>query len=131
MSSKKIMEKAMKRLVFDLDGTICNAINGDYANAMPISGVIDKIKAYKKLGFEISIYTSRNMKTYNNSIGKISAFTLPIILKWLADHDVPYDEVTIGKPWCGVQGFYIDDRAIRPNEFINYDYTEILKLVTK
>lgn len=63
------------------------------------------------------------MRTHNNSVGKINAFTLPVIIDWLKKHDVPYDEIHVGKPWCGHDGFYVDDRSIRPDEFnaLGYD----------
>ncbi|HBC7113125.1 TPA: capsular biosynthesis protein, partial [Escherichia coli] len=66
--------------------------------------------------------------TYNSNIGKITAVTLPIIVEWLEKNNVPYDEIYVGKPWCGHEGFYVDDKAIRPNEFVNLSYNEIKKL---
>ena len=51
-------------------------------------------------------------------IGKINANTLPLILDWLAQHEIPYDEIHVGKPWCGTEGFYVDDKAVRPSEFL-------------
>ncbi|CDT98899.1 Capsular polysaccharide biosynthesis protein (fragment) [Vibrio coralliirubri] len=42
---------------------------------------------------------------------------------------MPYDEVIVGKPWCGHEGFYIDDRAIRPSEFVNLTFDEINNLI--
>jgi capsule biosynthesis phosphatase len=119
----------MKRLIFDLDGTLCWADNQDYENATPNLKVIEKLRQYQKEGYEIVICTSRNMRTYHGSIGKINANTLPIILHWLAKHNVPYDEIYTAKPWCGFEGFYIDDKAIRPDEFINLSYDEICSLV--
>lgn len=109
----------------DLDDTICQTENGDYVNSKPVPEVIEKMHEYKRLGFEIAINTSRNMRTYQGNTGKITANTLPIILKWLSDHNVPYDEIYVGKPWCGMEGFYVDDRSIRPNEFVNLSYDEI------
>ncbi len=119
----------MKRLIFDLDDTICFTVNGDYENSAPNNELILKLKEYKKNGFEIVISTSRNMRTYEGCVGKINANTLPIIISWLERHCVPYDEIYVGKPWCGKEGFYIDDKAIRPNEFVNYEYSEIAAIV--
>ncbi|MFS2220839.1 capsular biosynthesis protein, partial [Commensalibacter sp. A3DC] len=90
---------------------------------------IQKLREYKKQGFEIIIQTARNMYTYNGDIGKINANTLPIIIEWLKKHEIPYDEIYVGKPWCGKEGFYIDDRAIRPSEFISMSFDEITKLI--
>jgi capsule biosynthesis phosphatase len=35
----------------------------------------------------------------------------------------------MAKPWCGFEGFYIDDKAIRPSEFISKSYEEIIDLL--
>lgn len=119
----------MKRLIVDLDETLCTTSNGDYANATPLWPMIEKLRSYREQGFEIAISTSRNMRTYAGNTGKITANTLPIILDWLKRHDVPFDEVYIGKPWCGTDGFYIDDRAIRPQEFLDLSYAQIMQLI--
>lgn len=119
----------MKRLIIDLDDTISFTTNGDYANARPDLEVIEKMRSFKKQGFEIVIYTARNMRTYEGNVGKINANSLPIILDWLQEHHVPFDEIITGKPWCGFDGFYVDDKAIRPSEFKNLDYKEILALL--
>lgn len=119
----------MKRIVMDLDETICSTVNGDYANSIPKPQVIERMREFKAQGFEIVINTSRNMRTYDGNIGKINANTLPIIIDWLNQHEVPYDEIYTGKPWCGTEGFYVDDRALRPEEFVNLSVTDIRKLV--
>tara|TARA_B100001248_G_scaffold174849_1_gene132633 strand:- start:934 stop:1311 length:378 start_codon:yes stop_codon:yes gene_type:complete len=113
------------KIIIDLDDTICSTKNGDYENSIPKEKVIKKIKEYKNLGFEIIIYTSRNMRTYKGNVDLIKANTLPIIIKWLKKFDVPYDQIIVGKPWPSFGGFYVDDKAIRPNEFINLTYSEI------
>jgi len=120
-----------KRLIVDLDNTISITDEGDYANSKPIIKTIQALQRYKEQGFEIVIYSSRNMRTYSNNLGKINIFTLPNIIKWLRKYDVPFDEVFIGKPWCGFNGFYIDDKSIRPSEFHKYSYEEIQKILKK
>ena len=84
---------------------------------------------YKKDGFDIVISTSRNMLTYQNNLGKINANTLPVIIEWLNKYQIPFDEIYVGKPWCGDEGFYIDDKAIRPSEFLKFSYEEIVKIL--
>ncbi|CAH7462182.1 Phosphatase IIIC [Vibrio chagasii] len=118
----------MKKLVVDLDGTLTKADTSDYQNVSPRRDVIEQIKKYKEKGFEIVIATARNMRTYEGNVGKINIHTLPIIIEWLDNHDVPYDEVIVGKPWCGHDGFYIDDRSIRPSEFATLTFEEINRL---
>jgi capsule biosynthesis phosphatase len=119
----------MKKLIIDIDDTISRTINGDYENSQPIVEVIDKIKEYKNEGFYIVLYSSRNMRTFENNLGKINVHTLPNMINWLNKNNVFYDEVYLGKPWCGYEGFYIDDKAIRPSEFLKYSYEEIIKLL--
>ena len=119
----------MKRIIMDLDNTICRTVDGDYRNSIPVAPVIETMQEYKRLGFEIVINTSRNMRTYKGNTGKIAANTLPIIIEWLNKHNVPYDEIYIGKPWCGTEGFYVDDRSIRPDEFVKYTLQEIYELI--
>ena len=87
------------------------------------------VEAYRDMGFEIVIFTARNMLTHQGEIGKINVHTLPIVLDWLNRHEVPYDQVIVGKPWCGTNGFYVDDRAIRPDEFKNLSRMEIKRLL--
>ena len=119
----------MKRLIFDLDDTLCTTQNGDYANAQPITEVIEKLREYHRQGFTIVINTSRNMRTYQGNIGAINKNTLPIIIDWLGRHDIPYDELYVGKPWCGFEGFYVDDKAIRPDELVKLSYAKICQLL--
>lgn len=119
----------MKRLIVDVDDTICVTNNGDYKSAIPIEQVIQQLREYQSRGFQIVLHSSRNMRTYEGNVGKINAHTLPILVEWLIQHNVPYDEIYMGKPWCGREGFYVDDKAIRPKEFANMSYEEIQQLL--
>ncbi|MBS4698115.1 capsular biosynthesis protein [Aeromonas allosaccharophila] len=122
----------MKKLIVDIDMTITNGKgpNG-YIDAIVNHDVVEKIKLYKEMGFEIVLNTSRNMNSYNNNIGLVNKKTLPIIISWLEKNNIPYDEIYVGKPWCGHEGFYIDDRAIRPSEFVSMSYDEILSMLDR
>lgn len=115
----------MKRIIIDLDDTISFNVSGVYKDAVPNDSLIFKMREFKSRGFVLVINTSRNMRTYGGNIGLINANTLPVIIDWLNRHNVPFDEIYTGKPWCGTEGFYVDDRAIRPDEFVRYTYEEI------
>ncbi|MCD9502677.1 HAD hydrolase family protein [Photobacterium phosphoreum] len=121
----------MKKLIVDLDGTITLANTNDYENVAPNLEVITQLQHYHRQGFTITISTARNMRTYNGNVGQINIHTLPIITAWLNKHQVPYDEILVGKPWCGHEGFYIDDKAIRPSEFTSLSLDEINALLDK
>ena len=119
----------MKRLVIDLDNTLTAGGGASYADVAPRADVVATLRTYQADGFEIVISTSRNMRTYAGNVGKITANTVPGIIDWLKLHDVPYDEIWVGKPWCGHDGFYVDDRAIRPSEFVSLPYARIRELI--
>ena len=121
----------MKKLIVDLDGTVTLGNTSDYINVLPNLELITSLKKYQQEGFTIVIATARNMRTYEGNVGKINIHTLPTIIEWLNKHDVPYDEIIIGKPWCGNEGFYIDDKSIRPSEFTSMGYEEIMQLLAK
>ena len=118
------------KIVIDLDQTITvQKSSEDYDDASPNHQVIEKLREYRELGFTVAIHTARNMRTHNGNIGVINAQTLPQIIAWLEKNNVPYDEIFVGKPWCEKFGFYVDDKAIRPDEFINLSQEEIYALI--
>lgn len=122
----------MKRLIIDLDDTISFLPEGkSYSDAVANEKIIEKIREYSQNGFDVVINTARNMRTYNGNVGKINANTLPVILRWLENNNIPYDEIYTGKPWCGFEGFYVDDKSVRPSEFAKYSYEEIVELLEK
>ena len=125
------MIKKNKCIVIDIDGTICPLKRPEqsYRDLKPISAVVKKLDEYKKNGFYIIFYTSRNMRTYDGNLGLINAKTSKEIISWLDTNQIYYDEIYFGKPWPGVGGFYVDDKAIRPDEFLKLNYDEINNLI--
>lgn len=119
----------MPMIIMDLDGTLTVEQPGvPYDALLPNAAVLAKLKEYRASGFKVAIYTARNMRTHSRSVGAINAHTLPGIIAWLARHDVAYDEIHVGKPWPDAGGFYVDDRAIRPDEFTRLSHAEIMAL---
>lgn len=121
----------MKRIIIDLDGTLTIDAETGYPEKPLNQEVFDACRTYKEMGFDIVVSTSRNMRTYEGNVGKINIHTLPTIIEWLEKHNVPYDEIHVGKPWCGFDGFYVDDKSIRPSEFAAMTYDEIKALLAK
>ncbi len=119
----------MKRLIVDVDETISQKGEDGYTNARLLIAMRDRLKEYKAMGFTIVLCSSRNMQTFESNVGRINAVTLPILVDWLDRNDVPYDEIYMGKPWCGNEGFYIDDKAVRPIEFVTRSYDELRRLL--
>ena len=122
----------MKRIVVDLDGTL-TVVHPDtaYPDKPPNLELIQRLREYKQAGVTIAVATARNMRTYANSVGLINAHTLPVVIEWLQRHEVPYDEIHVGKPWCGTEGFYVDDKAVRPSEFLSLSHAQLMELLAR
>jgi capsule biosynthesis phosphatase len=124
-------EESDYMLVVDIDGTLCELRKEGqpYSELMPQAKVVDKLREYQANGYRILLYTSRNIRTYNGNLGLINKHTAPVLLEWLAKWNIPFDEILFGKPWPRSKGFYVDDRAIRPDEFINMSEEAIQKML--
>lgn len=118
-------------LIVDVDGTLCALKTPDqsYSDVTPNLPLIEKLRHYQSKGYKILLFTSRNMKTYKGNLAEINKYTAPVLLAWLDKWSVPYDEILFGKPWPRKNGFYIDDRAIRPDEFLKLSEEEIHALL--
>lgn len=113
--------------IFDIDGTLCPIKSEDqeYKDLIPNKKMVEKIRYYHKNGSKIVLFTSRNMKTFSGNVGMINKVTAKIITEWLEKWGIPYDEIFYGKPWPGKHGFYVDDRTVRPDEFLNNTVEEL------
>lgn len=115
--------------VFDIDGTLCpiKKKEENYEDLIPFSDMVNRLKYYKENGARIVLYTSRNMNSYNGNLGLINKYTAKALLEWLEKWEIPYDEIVYGKVWPH-KGFYVDDRTVRPDEFLKYSPEELEKL---
>lgn len=106
-------------LVVDIDGTLCGGpVQGDYSLVKPIDDVCNALRRAHSKGIYIVLFTARNMRTFNGSLGLINKYTAPVLMNWLSEHDIPYDEIYFGKPW-GQNVGYIDDKSIAIDAFIS------------
>lgn len=137
MKTQKIKEEYQEfdqvTLIFDIDGTLCPIKKKEesYDELIPFGEMVEKLRFYKEQGARIVLFTSRNMNTFKGNIGEINAITAKTLLAWLDKWEIPYDEIIYGKPWPGHKGFYIDDRTIRPKEFLEYSLEELEQLCEK
>lgn len=113
--------------VFDIDGTLCPIKKKEeaYQELVPFPEMVEKLREYKEGGARIILFTARNMNSYGGNIGLINANTAKVLLEWLDKWKIPYDEIIYGKPWPGHHGFYVDDRTVRPDEFLKYSVEEL------
>lgn len=116
--------------VFDIDGTLCPIKKKDekYEDLIPFPDVVKKLQYYKENVARIILYTSRNMNSYRGNIGLINKHTAAVLSAWLEKWKIPYDEIVYGKVWPGHKGFYVDDRTVRPDEFLRYSPEELDRL---
>ena len=114
-------------LIFDVDGTLCpiKKKEEEYIDLVPDKEMVEKLKYYKENGAKIVLFSSRNMNSYKGNLGLINANTAVIMQEWLKKWDISYDEILFGKPWPGHKGLYIDDRAVRPDEFLEHTFDEL------
>ncbi len=119
--------------ILDVDGTLCPIKKKDekYEDLVPYENILKKLRYYKERGAKIVLFTSRNMNSYNGNIGLINKNTARILQEWLDKWDIPYDEIIYGKPWPGKKGFYIDDRTVRPDEFLTEEVEGLEKICEK
>lgn len=113
-----------KALVVDVDGTLCPIKRPDekYADLLPEPRMLERLRALHSDGWRIILHSARGMRSNEGNIGAIGKNVAPDMLQWLTRHNIPFDELHLGKPWPGRQGMYVDDRAVRPREFVELDF---------
>jgi capsule biosynthesis phosphatase len=116
-----------KALVIDIDGTLCPIKGADesYADLPAEPRILQRLAALKQDGWRIILSSARGMRTYDGNQGEILVNVLPTLMDWLKRHEVPFDEVWMAKPWPGHDGFYVDDRTVRPREFVEHSLEEL------
>ena len=121
------MVEKIKSILVDIDNTITIESSNSYENKEPNLELIKKLWEYKNNGYNIILYTARRMLTHNGDEAKIIKDVGLITLNWLNKHNIPFDGIKFGKPYASE--FMIDDKAIRPNEFIKLNTQEINNLI--
>lgn len=104
-------------LVVDLDKTLCTEKKSeeDYSEVKPIVDLINVINASHNSGAEVIIESARNMLTQNSNESKVIKNIGLTTLEWLRNNNIQYDGIKFGK---SMGTCYIDDKALRPKEFI-------------
>jgi hypothetical protein len=91
--------------VFDLDGTLCTETNGVFHEAKPITENIEILNKLYNDGHEITIYSARGMKRFNNDVSKVYDSLFQMTKSQLESWGVLYHKLILGKPY----GKYIDN----------------------
>lgn len=112
----------MRSIVIDIDGTICNAENRDYPNAVSIKPVIEKINFLYNKGYRIILYSSRGMNSFKGDLNLILKNTKPVLEQWLKNNNVMFHELIFGKP---LADWYVDDKALSVEDFISMPFYDL------
>src|SRR5438045_3816439 len=102
------------KICIDVDGVICELRKPEqtYGDLAPLPGAVEKMTALKQAGHYLILCTARHMATCNSNIGLVVARQGKTLLDWLAENNIPYDEIWFGKPHADV---YLDDNGLRFN----------------
>ncbi len=108
------------RIVFDLDGVICELKkpSESYGEVKPKSDVIKIVNKLHSNGDHIIIHTGRHMRTCDGNVDEVIKKVGKITKDWLKKYNVNYDELIFGKPHADM---YIDDLGL------TFNYSDILK----
>lgn len=91
---------------FDIDGTICDQVEGDYSLATPKLDRIQRINELAALGHTIKFFTARGSKSGIDWAEPTK--------RQLEEWGLVYHELILGKPHADL---YIDDKAIHSESF--------------
>lgn len=108
----------MKVLCVDVDDTICFTQNRDYERSVPNQIVINKLREARAKGWTIILHTARGQGRSNNRIALVADEVMDEIESFCERFDVPYDSIVLDKPLAIA---YIDDKAMRPDEFLKME----------
>ena len=99
------------RIVFDLDGVICELKkpSESYGEVKPKLDVIKIVNELHNNGDHIIIHTGRHMRTCDGDVSQVIKKVGKITKEWLKKNNVKYNELIFGKPHADM---YIDDLGV-------------------
>lgn len=97
------------RVCFDIDGVLCNQVEGNYEDAQPNRPMIALVNRLYHRGCRIVLHTSRFMGRAGGNREEVERIGREFTEKQLASWGVLYHELWMGKPRYD---FVVDDRAV-------------------
>ena len=91
---------------FDIDGTLCTKIDGDYSRAEPFPDRIAVVNALHAAGHVIKLFTARGSTT--------GIDWREVTERQLVVWEVRYHELIMGKPEADI---FIDDKAFNSEQW--------------
>jgi len=103
---------------FDIDGVLCDQVEGNYSDAQPRQAMINLLNRLYDEGYRIILHTSRFMGRAKSNPAEADRIGREFTERQLAGWGVRYHELWMGKPRYD---YVIDDRSV----FYNEDTTNI------
>jgi hypothetical protein len=94
---------------FDIDGVLCDQVEGNYQDARPHQAMIDLLNRLYSRGYKIILHTSRFMGRTRNDPAEADRIGREFTVRQLAGWGVRYHELWMGKPRYDQ---VIDDRSV-------------------
>lgn len=111
-------------ICFDIDGVLCEQVDGDYAQASPNSEAIALVNRWYDRGCRIVLHTSRFMGRAGGDALEAHRIGFEFTKNQLAAWGVRYHELHMGKPRYDV---VIDDRSV----FYDPDWENIERVLVE
>ncbi|MFQ5795342.1 MAG: hypothetical protein ACE5JP_09870 [Candidatus Bipolaricaulia bacterium] len=112
------------RVIIDFDGTICDHRFPDVGTPKP--DVREALVRIRKLGLKVFIHSVRTA-SYWEELGLDPEAQRRVIADYMDEHRLPYDGIIVDDKPLAI--FYIDDRAIRLDEELGWDWRRIASFV--
>ena len=104
-----------KRIICDFDETLAFVTGHDFQNAKVSICLINKLNEYVDAGWYVDIYTARGHLSCSSREEADKKYRAPIE-ELLTRYGLKYRILSFDKPFGAM---YIDDKAIRPDEFVH------------
>lgn len=118
------------RFVFDIDGTVCDTIGGNYKASKPKEDMIKLINQLYDGGHYVCFYTARGMGTLKGNKKDVHAAWYDFTFNQLKSWGIKFNELIMCKPEGDL---FIDDKAfgvdgkVNPKELEKYLYNNFFK----
>jgi hypothetical protein len=96
-------------ICFDIDGVLCDQVEGNYEDAQPHVAMIDLLNRLYDRGYRIVLHTSRFMGRAKGDRKEAERIGREFTERQLAGWGVRYHELWMGKPRFD---YVIDDRSV-------------------
>ena len=111
-----------RKLLVNLDVTLCaTAVTGHgYLDHAPLPAVVAQLARFRAAGYQITLFTSRQMGTYAGQLATVNRYSAQATVKWLRRYRVPYDRLLFGRPWAVRDATVVDGRDVTAADFLTW-----------